>query len=96
MGNITSPESIAASRANGRLGGKPKKKTLNLTEQARALRERFMKKLYKRWDVLIEAQLKDSETNYKAREYTFSQAIGKPLETSQLELSGGITLVMDF
>jgi hypothetical protein len=55
-------------------------------------RETFELAQLKKWEKISDAQAKDAIKNYKAREYTINQVIGKPQET--IELEGKVRLLI--
>jgi len=61
--------------------GQKAKKTI-AKEKAR---EAFELAQLKKWEKISDAQAKDAIKNYKAREYTINQVIGKPRETIELK-----------
>ncbi|MEK6886501.1 MAG: hypothetical protein AABW88_01595 [Nanoarchaeota archaeon] len=78
---------------NGKLGGRPVGSVSKNTLQREKLRASFENHFIARWNKLLEAQEKDSMTNYKARHYTFDQIIGKATETMKVEAD--VTLKLD-
>lgn len=74
-----------------RIGKRGKNKTTIAKEHAR---EVFELAQLKKWEKISDAQAKDAIKNYKAREYTINQMIGKPQET--VEVKGKVkVLIMD-
>lgn len=73
----------------GKKKGTKNKKTI-LKENARAA---FELAQLKKWEQISDAQAKESIKNYKAREYTINQVIGKPQET--IEHKGSVKILID-
>ena len=69
-----------------KMGGKNKKTILK--EHAREVFELVQ---LKKWEQITEAQAKDAIKNWKAREYTINQLIGKPKESVEISNPEGKT-----
>lgn len=82
--------SFQVGNSYGRIGSRGKANHTLLSER---MREAFVSGAYKVWNKLLRAHFKDSETNYKARQYLFDQVIGRPKET--IELEGGSLMQID-
>ena len=76
----------------GRPVGAKSKTTISRERQ----REVFNKLVDEKWIPIVETEIKAAleSNNVSARHYLMDQRFGKPKE--EMELSGGITLVMDF
>lgn len=88
------PEQLAKAREKAylspRIGKKGKHKATIAKEKAR---EAFELAQLQRWEKISDAQAKDAIKNYKAREYTINQIIGKPQET--IEHKGAVKILID-
>ena len=73
-------------RINGALGGRPKGAKGVATLKREELRRQFEEFFGRKWTDLMIAQVKDSEKDYRPRQYVFDQMIGRPKES--FELSG--------
>ena len=76
------------------MAGRPKgslNKTTIETKERRKLFDRMVKKKYKD---IIAVQIADALVDSRARHYLLDQYIGKPKE--EVEVSGGVNLIIDF
>jgi predicted transcriptional regulator len=73
-----------------RIGKRGKNKETITKEKAR---EAFELAQLKKWEKISDAQAKDAVKNFRAREYTLNQVIGKPQET--IEHKGSLKLLID-
>ena len=70
----------------------PQKKTIERDRQ----RDVFNKLVDEKWEPIVKAQIKAAldPDNNQARHYLMDQRFGKPKE--EIEMSGGVTLIIDF
>lgn len=79
-------------KGHPKMGGRTKGTKNNKTIAKEHAREVFELAQLKKWEAISDAQAKESIKNYKAREYTINQVIGKPQET--IELKGKVKLLI--